>query len=103
MTYDSILSALSDPTRRRLVERLRPGPCRLGHLADGMPVSRPAVSQHVKVLCDAGLVIASGPGSRRDYALNPAAISELQDWLDGLWSDALNAFARAAKEEAKRP
>lgn len=100
MTYEMSLSALSDPTRRRILEGLRPGPLRLGQLAQGMGVSRPAVSQHVKILCDAGLVIATGPGPRRDYALNPAAFAELRDWLDQLWSDALNAFAKAAEREA---
>ncbi len=101
MTYESTLTALSDPTRRRIIDGLRPGPRRLGDLARGMAVSRPAVSQHVRILCDAGLVIATGPGPRRDYALNPAAIAELRGWLDQLWGDALDAFAKAAEKEAR--
>jgi DNA-binding transcriptional ArsR family regulator len=101
MTYDSSLSALSDPIRRRIVEHLRPGPARLGQIAQGLPVSRPAVSQHVRVLCDAGLVIATG-GTRKDYALNPAAIAEVRSWLDALWTDALVAFVLAAEKEADR-
>jgi DNA-binding transcriptional ArsR family regulator len=103
MTYDSILSALSDSTRRQIVERLRAGPHRLGILAHGLPISRPAVSQHVRVLCDAGVVIATGTGARKDYALNPAALAALRVWLDGLWTDALSAFGEAAAREDQQP
>jgi DNA-binding transcriptional ArsR family regulator len=102
MTYDSILAALSDPSRRQIVERLRRGPSRLGALAEGMPISRPAVSQHVRMLCDAGVVIATGDGARKDYALNAAAIGALRAWLDMLWTDALTAFAKAAEKEDLR-
>jgi DNA-binding transcriptional ArsR family regulator len=102
MTYDSALSALSDPNRRQIVERLRAGPRRLGVLANGLPISRPAVSQHVRVLCDAGVVVATGEGTRKDYALNPAALAALRAWLDTLWTDALAAFAEAAAQEDAR-
>jgi DNA-binding transcriptional ArsR family regulator len=68
-------------------------------LADGLPISRPAVSQHVRVLCDAGVVIATGDGARKDYALNPAALAALRAWLDTLWTDAQAAFHEAAAKE----
>jgi DNA-binding transcriptional ArsR family regulator len=103
MAYELTLVALSDPIRRQIVERLRQGPLRLGVLAAGLPVSRPAVSQHVKVLCDAGLLVATGAGARKDYALYPEALAQLRGWLDGLWTDALAAFVAAANEEARKP
>ena len=103
MAYDLVLSALSDPTRREIVERLASGPMRPGVLARGMPVSRPAVTQHVRLLCDAGVVIATGEGPRKDYALNLEAVAALRDWLDSLWTTSLAAFAAAAAQEADRP
>jgi DNA-binding transcriptional ArsR family regulator len=103
MTYASVLTALSDPTRRRIVERLAAGPQRLGSLARGLPVSRPAVSQHVRLLCDAGLVRATGDGPRKDYALDPEALTSLRLWLDSLWTVSLAAYGAAAQKEADRP
>jgi DNA-binding transcriptional ArsR family regulator len=96
MTYASAIDALADPTRRAIVERLRQGPCPVGTLAAHLPVSRPAVSQHLRVLSDAGLLHVTCQGTRRIYALNPAGMADLRAYLDDLWGDALAAFGRAA-------
>ena len=107
MTYDSnissIMVALGDPTRRAVVEKLAGQPMPVGQLADTLPVSRPAVSQHLKVLSEAGLVTATQSGTRRVYALNPNAIAALRDWCDHLWGDALSAFqSEAARIAAEK-
>src|SRR3954463_8590440 len=87
------MDALGDPTRRAIFERLGAGPRAVGELADVLPVSRPAVSQHLKVLKDAGLVIERPAGTPRSYRLNPAAVGALRDQLDTLWRRALTGFA----------
>jgi DNA-binding transcriptional ArsR family regulator len=92
MTYGSALGVLSDPTRRAVFERLRGGPLPVNVLAAGLPVSRPAVSQHLKVLKGAGLVEERSEGVRRIYSVRREGLRELRDWLDGFWSDALEAF-----------
>jgi|SRR5579862_7193860 len=92
MTYESALRCLSDPTRRRVFERLRAGPQSVGALARGLPVSRPAVSQHLKALSDAHLVAARAEGVRRVYYIDPDGLGELRRWLDQFWDDALEAF-----------
>ncbi len=102
MTYEQVLNALADPTRRAIVDALRAAPQPVGALAKGMPISRPAVSQHLKVLGDAGLVTVRAVGTRRVYALAPDGIRAVRQYLDGLWDDALDAFARAAELEAER-
>jgi len=99
MTYDLSLVALADPTRRAVFERLRGGPASVGEIAEGMPVSRPAVSQHLKVLKDAGLVRDEARGTRRVYEVDLAGLGALRAWLDGFWEDQLAAF----KAEAERP
>ena len=81
-----------DPTRRAIVERLAVSPCAVGELASELPVSRPAVSQHLKVLKDAGLVTEEAAGTRRIYRLNPAGVSALRDQLDTFWNRALTGF-----------
>ena len=96
------MDALGDPTRRAILERLRGGAKAVGELAEGLPVSRPAVSQHLRVLEDAGLVVARKYGTRRLYRLDPDGLDELRAALDSFWSDALAAFAAAAQEEARR-
>ena len=96
------MDALGDPTRRAILERLRGGAKAVGELADGLPVSRPAVSQHLRVLEEAGLVVARKHGTRRLYRLDPDGLDELRAALDSFWSDALAAFAAAAQEEARR-
>jgi DNA-binding transcriptional ArsR family regulator len=99
MAYGKALQCLSDPTRRRVFERLRGGPKSVGVLAMGLPVSRPAVSQHLKTLKDAGLVKDKSEGTRRVYYIDPDGLGELRRWLDGFWDDALEAF----KNEVEKP
>lgn len=93
MTYQDSLSALADPTRRALFEALARSPAAVGALAAGLPVSRPAVSQHLKVLADAGLVSVRTEGARRIYAVRPEGLQDLRAWLDGFWDDVLTGFA----------
>src|SRR5690348_14643762 len=98
MAYGTALTVLADPTRRKVFERLRAGPRAVNALAAGLPVSRPAVSQHLKVLKDAGLVEERSEGVRRIYSVRPDGLVELRAWLDTFWGDALEAF----KAEAER-
>jgi DNA-binding transcriptional ArsR family regulator len=98
MAYEKALQALSDPTRRRIFERLRTGAKSVGVLAKGLPVSRPAVSQHLKTLKDAGLVDDRSEGTRRVYYIDPDGLAELRIWVDQFWGDALEAF----KNEVER-
>lgn len=95
-----ILGVLSDPTRRTIFESLRESPKAVVELAREMPVSRPAVSQHLKALKDAGLVIDRAEATRRIYSLNPAGLALLRDYLEGFWNVALANYAIAAR--AKR-
>ncbi len=99
MAYANILSALADPTRRAVFERLGSGPASVGEIAAGMPVSRPAVSQHLKVLKDARLVSDEAVGTRRVYYIDPQGLGELRAWLDQFWEEALAAF----KSEVESP
>ena len=99
MTYDNSLNALADPTRRAIFERLRGRPRAVGELADELPVSRPAVSQHLRVLKDAGLVSDERIGTRRIYRIEPAGLGELRDWVDGFWKDALANFKTAVESQ----
>jgi DNA-binding transcriptional ArsR family regulator len=98
MAYGNALAVLADPTRRQVFERLRSGPRPVNMLAQGLPVSRPAVSQHLKVLKEAGLVEERSEGVRRIYSLRREGLRELREWLDSFWGDALDAF----KLEAER-
>ncbi len=84
--------ALSDPTRRDVFERLRQGPRSVTAIAETLPVSRPAVSQHLKILSKAGLVTQERDGTRHIYAVDPRGLVELRRYLDGFWSDVLVAF-----------
>jgi DNA-binding transcriptional ArsR family regulator len=86
MAYDIAFEALGDPTRRQILDRLRGGPCSVTALAAGLPVSRPAVSQHLKVLKEAGLVIDEAAGARRLYRAAPGGIMALRTWLDDFWN-----------------
>jgi DNA-binding transcriptional ArsR family regulator len=99
MTYESALLALADPTRRQVFEHLRSGPRAVGEIAAEMPVSRPAVSQHLRVLKDAGLVADQAEGTRRVYYIDPNGLGALRSWLDQFWDSALDAF----KAEAEKP
>jgi DNA-binding transcriptional ArsR family regulator len=92
MTYGNALTALADPTRRRVFERLKSGPQSVGAIARRMPVSRPAVSQHLKVLKEAGLVADRPEGTRRVYYIDPNGLGALRQWLDQFWDQALTAF-----------
>jgi DNA-binding transcriptional ArsR family regulator len=92
MTYAKALQCLSDPTRRQVFERLRAGPQSVGALARGLPVSRPAVSQHLKVLKAAGLVTDRAEGARRVYYIDPDGLGELRQWVDRFWNDSLRSF-----------
>jgi DNA-binding transcriptional ArsR family regulator len=92
MAYGDALAALADPTRRRVFERLKSGPKRVGAIARGLPVSRPAVSQHLKALKEAGLVADRPEGTRRVYFIDPRGLGALRKWLDQFWDDALAAF-----------
>jgi DNA-binding transcriptional ArsR family regulator len=102
MAYDKALAALADPTRRRVFERLRSGPKAVGAIARGMPVSRPAVSQHLKALKEAGLVADRPEGTRRVYFIDPHGLGSLRRWLDQFWDEALAAFAAQVELEAKQ-
>jgi DNA-binding transcriptional ArsR family regulator len=101
MAYESALMALADPTRRRVFERLRSGPKSVGAIARGMPVSRPAVSQHLKVLKESGLVIDRPEGARRVYHIDPHGLGALRGWLDQFWDKALAAFQAEVERSAK--
>ena len=92
MAYENALTALADPTRRKVFERLRSGPESVGVIAQGLPVSRPAVSQHLKVLKKAGLVEEKAQGTRRVYHIDPKGLGVLRAWLDQFWDVALEAF-----------
>jgi DNA-binding transcriptional ArsR family regulator len=95
------LAALGDATRRRIVERLASGPCAVGEVARDLPVGRPAVSMHLRVLSDAGLVVGKREGNRRLYQLNPETLISLRDYFDSFWSEVLFAYSKAAEQERK--
>jgi DNA-binding transcriptional ArsR family regulator len=102
MAYTDSLTALADPTRRKIFERLRRGPSPVGRLAEGLPVSRPAVSQHLKVLKEAGLVSEQQDGARRIYRIDPEGLGQLRKWLDQFWNDALDSFKAEAEKGTKK-
>jgi DNA-binding transcriptional ArsR family regulator len=91
-------AALGDPTRRKIFELVADQPSAVVDIARELPVSRPAVSQHLKVLKTAGLVIESAEGTRRIYRLDPRGIGAMRDWLDGHWANALDAFKQFVDE-----
>jgi DNA-binding transcriptional ArsR family regulator len=99
MAYETAngMNALGDPTRRAIFERLAAGPRAVGEIADELPVSRPAVSQHLKVLKDAGLVVVTRDGTRRLYRLDPAGVGALRAYFDAFWTQALAAFKEAVE------
>jgi len=99
-TYEAILDALGDRTRRQIVQRLRAGPSSVGELAAALPVSRPAVSQHLTVLRRSGLVSYSELGTRNLYRLDPAGLIELRAWLDSFWEAALDRYAQRIREDS---
>jgi len=99
MAYEVTLAALSDPTRRLVFERILSAPGPVTAIAEGLPVSRPAVSQHLKVLKAAGLVTEQRSGTRRLYAGNPQALGELRAAIEAMWQEALGGMAAAINEE----
>ena len=96
---NTALIALADPTRRRIFERLGKGPQAVSALARGLPVSRPAVSQHLKVLKSAGLVRDEAQGAKRIYRIDPDGLGPIRQWLDRMWGEALDAFAAEMKRQ----
>jgi len=96
------LAALGDPTRSEIFERIAQRPMAVGELARGLPVSRPAVSQHLKVLREAGLVREVAQGSRRIYHVDPRGVGAMRDWLDQHWRGALAAFQEFADAETEK-
>ncbi len=99
MAYGSTIHALADPTRRSVLEELRRGPSPVGKLADRLPVSRPAVSQHLRVLKEAGLVHEERHGTRHLYSVDGNGLAELREYLDTFWEEALAAFKAKAEDE----
>ena len=97
------LDALGDPTRRQVFELLRAGPRSVGDLAVGLPVSRPAVSQHLRVLEEAGLVTHRREGTRHLYELDSSGVVVLREWVDGFWSEALARFKAVAETKGEKP
>jgi DNA-binding transcriptional ArsR family regulator len=91
------LGLLGDPTRRAIFELLARGPCTVGELAQHLPITRSAVSQHLRVLKDGGLVVSNAEGTRRIYRLNPDGVTALRAYLDRVWAEALTAFGKAAQ------
>ncbi|MFI7604151.1 ArsR/SmtB family transcription factor [Micromonospora sp. NPDC049366] len=101
-TYQGrMLEALGDPTRRTIFESLATGPRSVAEIANGLPVSRPAVSQHLKVLRDAGLVSSTAVGTRRLYAVDPRGLAAIRGYFDQFWSRALAAFAEAVENPSE--
>jgi DNA-binding transcriptional ArsR family regulator len=96
------MDALGDPTRRAIFEQLRRGPRAVGEIAGELPVSRPAVSQHLRVLKEAGLVTERRDGTRRLYRLDPDGLGELRDYFDEFWTEALAGFKAAAERSERR-
>jgi DNA-binding transcriptional ArsR family regulator len=102
-TYqEAILDALGDPTRRAIIERLLAAPQSVGALAREFPVSRPAISQHLRVLKEADLVVDRAEGTRRVYALNPDAFGSLREYFDRFWAQALASFKKRVETRAKQ-
>ena len=102
MTYAEVFTALADPTRRSIFEALLDNPKTAGELAAGQPVSRPAVSQHLKVLQSAQLVSVEPSGNRHIYAIKRDGLNELRAYLDGFWSDALFAYGAEISRRNKK-
>lgn len=99
MTYQAAFQALADPTRRQVFEELGRGPRSVGVIAAGMPVSRPAVSQHLGVLKKAGLVSLRAEGTRRVYYIDPKGLAAIRIWLDQFWDEALLTFQAEIEKE----
>ena len=101
MAYQNAFAALSDPTRRAVFERLLDGSQPVGRIAKGMPVSRPAVSQHLKVLKEAGLVTDRAEGTRRVYSIDPHGLAAVRRYFDQFWENTLDAFAAEVERDSE--
>lgn len=99
MAYANVLAALSDPTRRAVFERLRGGPASVQQIAAGFSVSRPAISQHLKALKQAGLVRDEPRGTARIYSIHTPGLRALRDWVEGFWDEALDNFKMHAEKQ----
>jgi len=102
MTYETVLGALADPTRRAILEMLRDGPRSVTDLADDLPVSRPAVSQHLNILRGANLVREERQGTRRFYSAEPEGLAELRAYLERFWGGVLGDFQKATARKNRR-
>lgn len=102
MAYGIVLQALADPTRRSVLDALRAGPLAVSEIAARLPVSRPAVSQHLKVLKDAGIVVETRAGTRHYFAIQPATVAELRKYFETMWNQALRAYAQHVETEEKK-
>lgn len=99
MAYENYLASLADPTRRAVFERLRDGPAAAGELARHFPVSRPAISQHLNALLEAGLVEVEKRGTRRIYSVRMKSLEELRHWIEGFWDTALTRYKEALERD----
>ncbi len=100
LTYQpNQLDALGDATRRAILDRLLRGPASVGALAEGFPVSRPAISQHLRILKDANLITGEAQGTRRVYRLNPQGFEPLREYFEQFWTSALSAFKQKVEEQ----
>jgi len=102
MTYETALFALADPTRRAIFENLKDGPRTVGEIAGEFPVSRAAVSQHLRVLREAGLVSETPDGTKRIYKAEAEGLEALREYLEGYWGDVLGAYASEASKRGKK-
>jgi DNA-binding transcriptional ArsR family regulator len=102
MAYTTALEVLSDPTRRQVFEALRAGPLAVGEIAKGLPVSRPAVSQHLRALKQAGLVRDEPQGAARIYAIHRPGLEDLRDWVDSFWDEPLAQFKKHAEKDSAK-
>lgn len=101
-TYETVLHALADGTRRQILDRLKRGPAAVSDIATHVPVSRPAVSQHLRVLLECGLVAYDEEGTRNLYRLRPDGLDALRAWLDDFWGEALESFEAHARERFRQ-
>lgn len=99
---DSVFDALGEPVRRRILELLTEGPTPVGHLAERLPIGRPAVSKHLRVLSNAGLIEHSSVGTRNLYALSPGGLAAAQQWLVRTWDTALGAYAQEVRRVSEQ-
>ena len=101
-TYETTLTALADPMRRRVLDRLKKRPRSVNEIVQALPISQPAVSQHLKVLQDANLVAVRRDGNKRIYSIKREGLEDVRNYIEGFWNEALDRFAREAEAEAAR-